>query len=136
MPSGAGPGGGFVFSTVGRNRFDVAASTAGSARSADGLERVAVKATIAAAAIVTTATHVHARLLRRGCETVLCGFERRLLIWRFRSNFSMSRPQPERGHFLPASSRHVFNAALRPRPHPDRSRNAVDPALRLGCFPT
>ena len=47
---------------------------------ADGLGRVAVKATIAAAAIVTTATHVHALLLRRGTDTVLFGFERRLLI--------------------------------------------------------
>ncbi len=80
MPSGAGPGGGFLFSTVGRNRFDVAASAAGSAWLADGLGRVAVKATIAAAAIVTTATHVHALLRRRGTETVLTGFERRLLI--------------------------------------------------------
>ena len=80
MPSGAGPGGGFLFSTVGRNRCDVAASAAGSAWSADGLGRVAVKATIAAAAIVTTATHVHALLLRRGTDTVLFGFERRLLI--------------------------------------------------------
>ena len=82
MPSGAGPGGGFLFSTVGRNRFDVAASAAGSAGRADGLGRVAVKATIAAAAIVTTATHVHALLLRRGTDTVLIGFERRLLICR------------------------------------------------------
>ena len=67
------------FSTVGRNRFDVAASAAGSALSAAGLGRVAAKATTAAAAIVTTAAHVHARLPRRGRDPVLCDFERRLL---------------------------------------------------------
>ena len=93
MPSGAGPGGGFLFSTVGRNRFDVAASTAGSAGSADGLGRVAVKATIAAAAIITTATHVQTLLLRRGTDTVLIGCERRLPIGGSGSNCSMSRLQ-------------------------------------------
>jgi hypothetical protein len=39
-----------------------------------------MKARIAADAIVTTATHVHALLLRRGSDTVLLDFERRLLI--------------------------------------------------------
>jgi hypothetical protein len=51
MPSGAGPGGGFLFSTVGRNRADDGASAT------DGLERVVVKAKIVAAPISTTATH-------------------------------------------------------------------------------
>ena len=68
MPSGAGPGGVFLFSTVGRNRFDVATAAAGGTFAADGLERVVVKTRIAAAAIVTRATHIHTLLLGRECD--------------------------------------------------------------------
>ena len=64
MPSGAGPAGGVLFATVGRNRLDVAASAAGTAGFADGLGRVAARAATAAAAIATTMTDVFV-LLRR-----------------------------------------------------------------------
>lgn len=57
MPSGAGPGGGFLFSTVGRNGADGGASIAG------GLERIVASATTTELAIDTTATHIHGRLL-------------------------------------------------------------------------
>ena len=60
---------------------------AGSASAAAGLERIAVKARTTAPAIGTTATTAHALLLRRGTDTVLIGFERRLLIV-FSSNYS------------------------------------------------
>jgi len=65
MPSGAGPGGAFLFSTVGRNRFDVATAAADATLAAEGLERVVVKTRIAAAAIVTRATHIHTLLGER-----------------------------------------------------------------------
>ena len=60
MPSGAEPGGVFLFSTVGRNRLGLADSVAGGAWSTDGLVRVVVKTRIAATAIVTRATHIQA----------------------------------------------------------------------------
>ena len=121
MPSGAGPGGVFLFSTVGRNRFDVAASAAGSAWLADGLGRVAVKATIAAAAIVTTATHAHALLLRRGTDTVLIGFERRLLICLLVELLECA------GFQFPRRTR--SRTALRTHGPPDRPRNTAGPAV-------
>ena len=60
MPSGAGPGGGCLFSTVGRNPADGATSTG------DGVDRVSVKARIAAPAIATAATHANARVCDEG----------------------------------------------------------------------
>ena len=70
MPSGAGPGGVFLFSTVGTNRFDVAPAAAGVTFTAGRLERVVVKTTIAAAAIVTRAAHIHTLLFERECDAV------------------------------------------------------------------
>ena len=52
----------------------------GSASAAGGLERIVVRARTTAPVIGTMATHAHALLLRRGTDTVLIGFERRLLI--------------------------------------------------------
>jgi len=75
MPSGAGPGGGFLCSTVGRNRVDDETSPA------DGLERTVVKARIMVAGSSTTATDVQTLLERRGRGTTLTGFERRLISW-------------------------------------------------------
>jgi hypothetical protein len=75
MPSGAGPGGGFLFSTVGRNRVDDETSPA------DGLDRIMVKATIMVAGSSTTATDVQTLLVRRGDGTTLTLFERRLMSW-------------------------------------------------------
>ena len=74
MPSGAGSGGRFLFSTVGGNGADAGVSAAG------GLERIVVKARTTAPVIGTTAIAAHALLLRRRTDTVLIGLERRLLM--------------------------------------------------------
>ncbi len=77
MPSGAGPGGGFVFSTVGRNP----AGPAGRRRFDSSRRRSPVGCDKEhAAAIGTTATATHTRRLRRGRDAALTVFERRLLM--------------------------------------------------------
>ena len=73
MPSGAGPGGGRLFSTVGRNWFDGGASIAW------GWDRHVVKPTAMEPAIATTPTHAHALRLRRRSDATSGGFRPRRL---------------------------------------------------------
>jgi hypothetical protein len=67
MPAGAGPGGAFLFSMVGRNAADAIASSARGLDAvsgrldslATGLERIVQAATTAATARIPTASHDH-----------------------------------------------------------------------------
>ena len=108
---------------------DVAASAAGSAWSAGGLGRVAVKATIAAAAIVTTATHVHALLLRRGTDTVLIDFERRLLIGGSGRIIRMCRLQRRSRTVRGASTPGLQRSAPHTRPAGPATKYRVRPSI-------
>jgi hypothetical protein len=87
MPAGAGPGGGFLFSTVGTNAADASAAftraldafSGGLDSSATRLEYSVRAATTAATEKITTAIHDHGFPKRRG-GTCLSGLGRRLLI--------------------------------------------------------
>ena len=88
MPVGAGPGGGLLFSTVGRNCAEAGIAFAGGLEAvageldsvAGGLERSVRTPTTTATATRVTVTHIHAFPTRLGDGTRRTGLERRLLI--------------------------------------------------------
>ena len=89
MPSGAGPDGRVVFSTVGRNPSDadedvtfaaVVSTDGGVERGARKPGRIARSPTTRAAAMSTIVIHARAIVKRRGVERTLTGLARRIFI--------------------------------------------------------